>query len=1277
MNDPSSQTLGGLVPQRVPDAYVRAEVAAFPLTSEVAFRGAMTELDPLLDGGGTAPTRELWRDCEKALSEHASGWSLDRLVALRDFFWFGWPRALAARQRARRPRPVTMHRYLRHLAEVHLEARPGVTHVVENTELRSLDAVTHYRWLTFALPDDLLLVGTGVDPPPTRVDIEPPLLVRRLLDQGVTEIHHHAGAGMDFPLLWVSVLAMLATAAIDPAKLAGPGQPLGGGETLLRWLLAAAVTRCLLAELLASGTTDTVARFVASRGEALRPSCHRTLQRALGAVEAGSDRRLPGLLDLRDLYQDMYRDMHPRESRTQLEDAPRTLDEVWRRCDPIAARLALSAPGAGERWLMQRGLARIEAAGEDAAQEQLRFDTLFWQVVRLRCLLYRSIVQRPMTAGLQWFVRFADRAAAYRGALRAIYPEISYTVAGGGQPIGSLEVRIGPDSSPFAMADDLRNLTRSWEHVLRGLGSPAAGREPEFGVLLHFRKRRYDDARWARGAPPALGAGTHGEPHPHKVIRLGGRYSDFFVMESTEAQAIVDLIDAVPSALRLVRGLDVASDELSVPTWVVVPLFRYVYNRSALAAARRPSARLSPLRLTAHVGEDFRHLMEGLRRTYECIQYLLHRSGGRLGHATALGVDPRLWAESVGSLMMPAEDRLWDLVFEWRVYAHHRVPVELGAAAPSQRALRVESDIRELSEWVFRRPYAPNELAEAHHVLHQLWCPPVAASEITELGLMPFARAAEGGLGASTLRQEGPRAPRRLPRRRGALPLRAAARRHHARGVGDQRAPGGSGRLAAVRGLARHRGGGEPVQQPPHREPARPAQPSPAAAVPTGARGRRAAAGADRGRVRRPGHLQHPPAARVLAALRGRQGRRLSGAGGPRVAGHDPADERRCSLHRALETERPACGRHAPRRAGRVPAATAEERRQEDGMTVTVQSRGQGEPYPASVALTRRKHRNLSATQLLWAKLERTAARVALVRGLSRSDDPADLTVLAQCEERLRLARDRLDRPFRQTWAFWELIHRVDELLMLVTPEEMLAAEATDVLAKFERKIRDPAVRKAWLGTDGASGPLPAVIQRLTQPAPFVGRPLHVLGPSDRHLLRGALNLVNEQGDTSFWRLATNVAVQTLSALLLLVLAAVAFLRPFPGPRPDRLDILMLGAAGAILANLLATEPFIVSIGPTSRYYVHGLFVRPVLGAFAAGLVCLLGQSGVAFVVETPPPGPSPVVGHSGPVFVLSILAVAAGFAAERMLRPMMDKVLRALSAQSEKVATSVPSERP
>lgn len=335
-----------------------------------------------------------------------------------------------------------------------------------------------------------------------------------------------------------------------------------------------------------------------------------------------------------------------------------------------------------------------------------------------------------------------------------------------------------------------------------------------------------------------------------------------------------------------------------------------------------------------------------------------------------------------------------------------------------------------------------------------------------------------------------------------------------------------------------------------------------------------------------------------------------------------------------------------------------------------------GDTYPASVELNRRRHRNLSATQLVWAKLERTAASVALVRRLSDPMDPDQHAVLQQCEERLRMARDRINRPIRQTWAFWELVHRVEEELLLVTPEELLQAEATDVLAKFERKISDLAVRAAWLGPDGMSGPLPSVVRRLRVCEPVELRRPHQLRPGDRDILRGALNLVNEQGDIAFWRLGSNVSVQTFSAALLVLLLLVALLRlllpggiqlPVEAGPPDTLDILMLGAAGAIVSNLIATKPFILSIGPTSRYYVHNLFVKPVIGAFTAGLVHFLERSGILLIG-------SPQGSASG--FARCIVAVAAGFAGEWMLRPMMDKVLRAMSAESEKGTTSVRSGR-
>jgi len=712
------------VPRRVPEAYLRAEIAAYPLGGETAFRQALLELDPQLREDGA--TRALWRACEAQFAPH-TGWSLDRLVSARDRGWFGAQGD---------GRAVPLHRYLRTLACSHLVPRAGVTEILASTDLSALDAAAHYRWLTIALPEDLLLSALGVQPAPERVDVDPPLLVRRLLDAGVAEIHQHMGAGMDFPLLWASALAALVDPRIRDDELASPGAPLGEGRELVRWLLAAAVARCALAEHLIRGGDDFRAflhntLFGAGAGmpgretSAWTPRRREALVAALDALTHGDERRLPPLETLRDLYADI----HP--GALALAEHPVTgVEDAYRRCDPVAVRLDLGGRNAGERWLSSRSLAylaRLDA--QPGGKVDADFARVFWQVVRVRCLYYRCVVERPLTGGLQWFVRFYNRLGRLRAPLMSILPEVSYEVAGDRHRIKALELRSTADESPVAIAEQLLSHARSWQRVLQQ--QSGAGSEPEFGIVFHFAKSRDPTGAWDAGAPGAFWAGTHAEPDKGQADIELGRYAGYFARQCGTARALAELIEAVPSVLWLVRGLDIAADELAVPTWVMAPLFRHVIDAAARASIGPDAG--PPLRLTAHVGEDFRHLMEGLRRIYEQAHYILGNTPGRLGHAVALGVEPRAWAESVGSILMPAEERLWDLVCEWRLCTKYRIQTEFAAAAPAGRVEAVLNRVDELSEQVFgRQAYRIEELAEAHHVLHRFLVPPLAERAVVD-----------------------------------------------------------------------------------------------------------------------------------------------------------------------------------------------------------------------------------------------------------------------------------------------------------------------------------------------------------------------------------------------------------------------------------------------------------------------------------------------------------------------------------------------------------------
>ncbi len=727
-------------PRRVPEAFLRAEISAFPLASEASFRMSLVELDPAVKEN--TRTDKLWRECERQLAPH-TGWSLDRLVAARDRGWFG-AEPLAS------GRPVSMHDYLRALARSHLSGRAGVTEIGESTDLTALDKADHYRWLTFALPEDLMLAALGVEPAPVRVELDPPLLVRRLVDLGVAEIHQHVGAGMDFRLLWASALAAIATPIVGKYALASPGAPLSEGKELVRWLLAAALARCTLAEYMIRGgqslETFVCNYFSDSKRLTWTPWRCETLAAVFGALITGDDNRLPDLEPMRDLYADI----HP--TALTLQDRPlESMVDAYQRCDPIAVRLGLNGANAGERWFMHEGLAYLDdnhrtwnGLPSERHSRDACFARVFWQIVRIRCQYYRAVVERPLTGGLQWFIRFYSRLGTLRAPLDPIQPQVSFRVAGRGHRIRALELRTGANDSAIAIGEQMLAFLRSWQRVAtEPSGSTSTS---EIGIVFHLIKDRDANKEWLRGHPAAFWAGTFAEPDKEDGMDVvHGRYVDYFDNQCRKALALAELIRAVPSSLWFIRGLDVAKDELGIPTWVLVPLFRHVLDESARVCVLDED--LAPLKITAHVGEDFRHLLEGMRRIYEHIHYIQGGATGRLGHAIALGVDPQAWAESVGSVLMPAEERLWDLVWEWRLYTKYRIRPEFATQAPPGRIDVVLNKVRGLSDHIYgykkKGPYQIEELAEAHHVLHCFLVPPFTRTPAVEGGYDTFLNAAK------------------------------------------------------------------------------------------------------------------------------------------------------------------------------------------------------------------------------------------------------------------------------------------------------------------------------------------------------------------------------------------------------------------------------------------------------------------------------------------------------------------------------------------------------
>lgn len=154
---------------------------------------------------------------------------------------------------------------------------------------------------------------------------------------------------------------------------------------------------------------------------------------------------------------------------------------------------------------------------------------------------------------------------------------------------------------------------------------------------------------------------------------------------------------------KYIHGVDAAASEFDAGPEVFASCYRYLRG-------------MGIHHFTFHVGEDFRHLISGLRSIYEAIEFLELQTGDRLGHCTAIGISPALWKEKVGDVIyISSGEWLDDLVFVWHIIT------ESLSESLQLISLRLESEIAKLSMQIYGETCHPYELRDAW--LLRRYCP--------------------------------------------------------------------------------------------------------------------------------------------------------------------------------------------------------------------------------------------------------------------------------------------------------------------------------------------------------------------------------------------------------------------------------------------------------------------------------------------------------------------------------------------------------------------------
>lgn len=319
--------------------------------------------------------------------------------------------------------------------------------------------------------------------------------------------------------------------------------------------------------------------------------------------------------------------------------------------------------------------------------EHHQFTRVFLDYIRMKNSYFRDKFQTFGGSGLAFFQRYFEAAASaiWRSDHENYRKEqLVYQAAFRNQfhcpNLRKLEVKISPqipedkrgvfsygggslEAEKRAIARQLSQVFKAYLQVCEE--QPKTALLPCLGIVYHFSKKDVhhpvDDGCWAV---------PRGESPTDEVSLVRAQCIRFL-------KALRGLIEEVPLLNEYVVALDAASQELRAEPWVYAPVYRYARSReNTLPLHPKTDLQMQNIGLTYHVGEDYHHVLTGLRHIDEVVTHFGYKAGDRLGHGMVLQVELETWIHDHETVPVPCLDRLEDLLWVWSLC--EECPEELG-----------------------------------------------------------------------------------------------------------------------------------------------------------------------------------------------------------------------------------------------------------------------------------------------------------------------------------------------------------------------------------------------------------------------------------------------------------------------------------------------------------------------------------------------------------------------------------------------------------------------
>ncbi len=152
----------------------------------------------------------------------------------------------------------------------------------------------------------------------------------------------------------------------------------------------------------------------------------------------------------------------------------------------------------------------------------------------------------------------------------------------------------------------------------------------------------------------------------HKINKHAEKIRDALAIRqpSEDAVALDDRIWRQELGSRL-RVFDVAGEEQHGPIELFAPALRWLRGAALAQTGQEPPHLVPQRQLSVHAGEDFDHLLNGLRHIDETVEFCDMGLNDRIGHGLSLGICPMAWASRRRQVFPTREAHLDSLVWLW------------------------------------------------------------------------------------------------------------------------------------------------------------------------------------------------------------------------------------------------------------------------------------------------------------------------------------------------------------------------------------------------------------------------------------------------------------------------------------------------------------------------------------------------------------------------------------------------------------------------------------